>query len=100
NSPESFRLKESFSMFPQFLFNLRRSQFIQVFNNSPDETSFYRHSLMREDCSNSLLMIQPALVAYELHQETKPVSLDTSSIQPDRILMMDTFFQIVIFLVK
>lgn len=97
NSPESFRLKESFSMFPQFLFNLRRSQFIQVFNNSPDETSFYRHSLMREDCGNSLLMIQPALVAYELHQETRPVSLDTSSIQPDRILLMDTFFQIVIF---
>lgn len=97
NSSESFRLKESFSMFPQFLFNLRRSQFIQVFNNSPDETSFYRHSLMREDCSNSLLMIQPALVSYELHQETRPVSLDTSSIQPDRILLMDTFFQIVIF---
>lgn len=97
NSPESFRLKESFSMFPQFLFNLRRSQFIQVFNNSPDETSFYRHSLLREDCSNSLLMIQPALVAYELHQETRPVSLDTSSIQPEKILLMDTFFQIVIF---
>ena len=97
NSPESFRLKEAFSMFPQFLFNLRRSQFIQVFNNSPDETSFYRHSLMREDCSNSLLMIQPALVAYELHKETIPVSLDTSSIQPERILLMDTFFQIVIF---
>lgn len=97
NSPESFRLKESFQMFPQFLFNLRRSQFIQVFNNSPDETSFYRHSLMREDCSNSMLMIQPSLIAYVLHQETRPVSLDTSSIQPDRILLMDTFFQIVIF---
>lgn len=97
NSPDSFRLKEPFSMFPQFLFNLRRSQFIQVFNNSPDETSFYRHSLMREDCSNSLLMIQPALVAYQLHEQTKPVSLDTSSISPDKILLMDTFFQIVIF---
>lgn len=97
NSPDSFRLKESFSMFPQFLFNLRRSQFIQVFNNSPDETSFYRHSLMREDCSNSLLMIQPALVSYELNNETRPVSLDTSSITPERILLMDTFFQIVIF---
>lgn len=97
NSPESFKLKESFQMFPQFLFNLRRSQFIQVFNNSPDETSFYRHSLMREDCSNSMLMIQPSLIAYVLHQETRPVSLDTSSIQPDRILLMDTFFQIVIF---
>lgn len=97
DSPESFRLKERFAMFPQFIFNLRRSQFIQVFNNSPDETSFYRHTLMREDCSNSLLMVQPALFAYELYQETRPVSLDTSSIQPDRILVMDTFFQIVIF---
>lgn len=97
NSPESFRLRESFCMFPTFLFNLRRSQFLQVFNNSPDETTFYRHSLMREDCSNSLLMIQPSLVAYELHQETKPVSLDTSSIQPERILLMDSFFHMVIF---
>lgn len=97
NSPESFRLKDNFSMLPQFLFNMRRSQFIQVFNNSPDETTFYRNSLMREDCSNSLLMIQPALVSYELHKVPRPVSLDTSSIQPDRILLMDTFFQIVIF---
>lgn len=97
NQPESFKLKDPFCMFPTFIFNLRRSQFIQVFNNSPDETSFYRHSLMREDCSNSLLMIQPALVAYELYKDTSPVSLDTSSIQPERILLMDTFFQIVIF---
>lgn len=97
NSPESFRLKESFCMFPTFLFNLRRSQFIQVFNNSPDETTFYRHTLSREDCSNSLLMIQPSLVAYSMSEPTKPVSLDTSSIQPERILLMDTFFHIVIF---
>ena len=38
----SFRLAENFSLYPQFMFHLRRSQFLQVFNNSPDETSFYR----------------------------------------------------------
>lgn len=97
SNPDSFRLRDDFSMFPSFLFNLRRSQFIVVFNNSPDETSFYRHSLMREDSSNSLLMIQPSLAAYEMYQETQPVSLDITSIKPDRILLMDTFFQIVIF---
>ena len=98
DSPESFQLSPSFSMFPQFLFHLRRSQFIQVFNNSPDETSFYRHSLFLEDTLNSLVMIQPTLLAYSFSEPTHAVLLDNSSIQADRILMMDTFFHIVIFL--
>ncbi len=97
DSPESFQLSPTYSMFPQFMFHLRRSQFIQVFNNSPDETSFYRHSLFREDCYNSLVMIQPTLLAYSFNDATQAVLLDTSSIQPERILLMDTFFHIVIF---
>ena len=42
DDPSSFRLNDQMSMFPQFMFHLRRSQFLQVFNNSPDETSYYR----------------------------------------------------------
>ena len=38
----SFRLSSSFSIYPQFMFHLRRSQFLQVFGNSPDETSYNR----------------------------------------------------------
>ncbi|XP_074599524.1 transport protein Sec23 [Brevipalpus obovatus] len=97
DSPDSFRLPPNFTMFPQFMFHLRRSQFIQVFNNSPDETSFYRHSLLRGDCYNSLIMIQPMLVSYSFYEAPHAALLDTSSIQPDRILLMDTFFHIVIF---
>ena len=97
DSPESFQLAPSFTMFPQFIFHLRRSQFIQVFNNSPDETSLYRHSLFHEDCVNSLIMIQPTLLSYSFYEPTHAVLLDISSIQPDRILLMDTFFHIVIF---
>jgi len=41
-APTSFRLTDNFSIYPQFMFHLRRSQFLQVFNNSPDETAFYR----------------------------------------------------------
>ena len=49
---------------PQFMFHMRRSQFLQVFNNSPDETSYYRHVLLREDLTQSLIMIQPILYSY------------------------------------
>ena len=61
DDPNSFRLPDNFHLYPQFMFHLRRSQFLQVFNNSPDETSFYRAMLMREDLTQCLIMIQPIL---------------------------------------
>lgn len=97
DDPSSFRLPDNFTLYPQFMFHLRRSQFLQVFNNSPDETSFYRACLMREDLTQCLIMIQPILYAYTFNGPPEPVLLDTSSITPDRILLMDTFFQILIF---
>ncbi|XP_052767484.1 protein transport protein Sec23A-like isoform X1 [Mya arenaria] len=93
----SFRFSDNFSLYPQFMFHLRRSQFLQVFNNSPDETSYYRYMLNIEDLTQSLIMIQPILYAYSFSGTPEPVLLDTSSIQPDRILLMDTFFQILIY---
>ena len=97
DDPNSFRLPDNFTLYPQFMFHMRRSQFLQVFNNSPDETSFYRACLLREDLTQCLIMIQPILYAYTFNGPPEPVLLDTSSIQPDRILLMDTFFQLLIF---
>jgi protein transport protein SEC23 len=113
--PVSFRLTDNFSIYPQFMFHLRRSQFLQVFNNSPDETAFYRfvlplfgkyldakwshyrHILNEEDVNNSLIMIQPTLMSYTFDVEPQPVLLDSVSIKPDVILLLDTFFHILIF---
>ncbi|KAF9043586.1 hypothetical protein BDZ89DRAFT_1089992 [Hymenopellis radicata] len=95
--PASFRLGDNFSIYPQFMFHLRRSQFLQVFNNSPDETAFYRHILNEEDVDNSLIMIQPTLMSYTFDTPPHPVLLDSVSIKPDVILLMDTFFHILIF---
>lgn len=95
--PMSFRLSPTFSLYPQFMYYLRRSQFLQVFNNSPDETAFYRHVLTREDTSNSLIMIQPTLTSFSMEDEPQPVLLDSVSIQPDKILLLDTFFHILIY---
>ncbi|KAG5155043.1 hypothetical protein JHK82_013012 [Glycine max] len=55
----SFTLTPSFSLFPQFMFNMGRSQFVQVFNNSPDETAYFRMLLNRENISKAAVMIQP-----------------------------------------
>uniref|UniRef100_A0A7N6A8M6 Protein transport protein SEC23 n=1 Tax=Anabas testudineus TaxID=64144 RepID=A0A7N6A8M6_ANATE len=81
----------------QFMFHLRRSPFLQVFNNSPDESSYYRHHFNRQDLTQALIMIQPVLYAYSFNGPPEPVLLDSSSILPDRILLMDTFFQILIY---
>jgi len=92
----SFRLSSSFSIYPQFMFHLRRSQFLQTFSNSPDETSYNRMLLMRESCTNSLIMIQPTLLAYSFNGPPVPVLLDITSLEPDRILLLDTFFQVIV----
>ena len=98
DDPSSFRLEKNFTLYPQFMFHLRRSHFLQVFNSSPDETAFYRHVLNHEYVGDSLVMIQPTLDSYTFDQEGGvPVLLDSASIQPTHILLLDTFFQILIF---
>jgi len=97
DDPGSFHLSTNFTIYPQFMFHLRRSCFLQVFNNSPDETAFFRYMLNRENVSNSLVMIQPTLEAYSLQGPLSPVLLASTSVQPDKILLLDTFFRIIIF---
>ena len=97
DDPSSFKLSREFSLFPQFMFYLRRSQFLHTFNASPDESEYYRQLLMRENVSNSLVMIQPTLMMYQLDQEqANPVLLDIDSMKNNVILLLDTFFYITI----
>ncbi|MCL7036420.1 hypothetical protein MKW94_012382 [Papaver nudicaule] len=94
--PSSFRLASNFSLFPQFMYYLRRSQFIDVFNSSPDETAFFRLMLNQEGVVGSLIMIQPTLLQYSFDGPPIPVLLDISSISPDVILLFDSYFYVVI----
>ncbi|XP_053990610.1 uncharacterized protein LOC128882855 [Hylaeus volcanicus] len=96
NDPSSFHLSQEFSIYPQFMYHLRRSHFLQTFNASPDETAYYRTILLRENILNSLVMIQPALFQYTFESPPKPVMLDVQSLKPDVILLLDSFFHIVI----
>jgi protein transport protein SEC23 len=97
DEPASFRLAPEFSNFPQFVYHLRRSNFLQTFNASPDETAFYRTVIVREATMNCLVMIQPALLQYTFDQSApQPVLLDATSLRPNVILLLDSFFHIVI----
>eukprot|EP00397_Hematodinium_sp_SG-2012_P003443 GEMP01003451.1.p1 GENE.GEMP01003451.1~~GEMP01003451.1.p1 ORF type:complete len:611 (+),score=96.99 GEMP01003451.1:487-2319(+) len=97
DDPSSFMLATEFSIFPQFMYHLRRSTFLQTFNASPDETAFYRTVMLRENVVNTLVMIQPALLEYSFEEgPPRPVLLDSSSLKPNIILLLDTFFHVVI----
>ena len=60
---------------------------------------------MHEDVANSLLMIQPTLLSFDINtwgstpeeQEPEPVLLDSLSLGHSKILLLDTFFQILIY---
>eukprot|EP01117_Protostelium_nocturnum_P001741 TRINITY_DN1214_c0_g1_i1.p1 TRINITY_DN1214_c0_g1~~TRINITY_DN1214_c0_g1_i1.p1 ORF type:complete len:780 (-),score=240.58 TRINITY_DN1214_c0_g1_i1:189-2468(-) len=96
DDPDSFQLSRNFGFYPQFMFHLRRSHFLQVWNSSPDETAFYRYMLNRENATNTLIMVQPTLEAYSFQGEPQPVLLASTSIKADQILVFDSFFRVVI----
>lgn len=69
----------------------------QVFNNSPDETAYFRMLLNRENITNAAVMIQPSLISYSFNSLPQPALLDVASIAADRILLLDSYFSVVIF---
>ncbi|KAH9305192.1 hypothetical protein KI387_009596, partial [Taxus chinensis] len=97
DDPSSFSLSPRFAIFPQFVYHFRRSQFVQVFNNSPDETAYFRMILNRENVSNSIVMIQPSLISYSFSAPPDQALLDVAAISADRILLLDAYFTVVIF---
>lgn len=68
-----------------------------MFNNSPDETAYFRTLLNRETVSNATVMIQPSLICYAFNSLPAPALLDVQSIAADRILLLDAYFSVVIF---
>jgi len=97
DDPASFKLTAELAMFPQLMYHLRRSSFLQTFGTSPDETAYYRTIILRETTLNSLVMMQPALLQYSFDEgPPQPVLLDTCSLKTDVILLMDDFFHVVI----
>ncbi len=97
DNPNSFSLTSKFELFPQFMFYLRRSSFIQSFNESPDESTYYKYLLLAESVQNCTIMIQPLLFEYTAENPNPiPVYLDLNSLRNNCVLLLDTFFHVVV----
>jgi protein transport protein SEC23 len=93
DDPKSFKLTKEFNYFPQFMFYLRRSHFIQNFNASPDEVTYYKISMMRENIMNCTIMIQPVLFVYTAEKpECTAVFLEIGNMKTDWVLLLDAYF--------
>ncbi|KAJ3531646.1 hypothetical protein NMY22_g8067 [Coprinellus aureogranulatus] len=93
--PTSFHLTDNFSIYPQFMFHLHR--IVQYSSNGPLTERCFGHVLNEEDVNNSLIMIQSTLMSYTFDTPPQPVLLNSISIEHDVILLLDTFFHILIF---
>lgn len=96
NMPETLQLPNQFVYFPGFIYHLRRSGYLQVFNSSPDESAIIRLQLLKSSVPDSIVQIQPTLYSYRLDAAPEPVMLDSKAIQADNILLLDTFFEVLV----
>jgi protein transport protein SEC23 len=72
NDKGSFRLPPALKHFPQFIYHLRRSAFINPFGSPPDQSIYVKTCMQRESVPNCMVMIQPALLSYS-PGESEPV---------------------------
>lgn len=89
------RLPPQCVFFPAFIYHLRRSGYLQIFNSSPDETAIIRLQFIRSNVRDSIVQIQPTLYRYRMDAPAEPVPLDSSALQPDCVVLLDTFFEVV-----
>ena len=97
DKPDTLQIPDEISLIPQFMYYFRKSYFVQKFATSVDESALYKMTLNRESLSNMLVMIQPALFQYDLAEnEPSPVLCDFESLKPDIVLLVDTYFHLLV----
>lgn len=90
-------IAEEIGLIAQYFYYLRKSNFVKKFASSLDEMTFYKHTVLRENIDNTLIIIQPQLIEYSLaNEEPRAVMPDLSCLKKDVILLADTFFNIII----
>ncbi|KCZ74765.1 hypothetical protein H311_04267, partial [Anncaliia algerae PRA109] len=96
DSPSSLSLPSTMSFFPKFMYFFRRSLLVLLEAISPDEGAYHRNLLLRESTTNSITMIVPTLISYHYQGEAGPVEMDASSLNPEVILLFDSFHNVVV----
>ncbi|KAH9410606.1 Sec23/Sec24 domain-containing protein [Ordospora pajunii] len=94
--PNTLVLPDAMAYYPNFMFFFRRSLLVQTENNSADETTYYFSLLYNQKVNDALKLIKPTLVSYHYQRGVEAVEVDSKSLEPDVILVMDTFHNVVV----
>lgn len=94
------KINEKLTKLPSLMYSLRKNpQLIQIFNASPDETTYYHHWFMKFGLDLAPIAIQPKM--YQLHGNTEiEIPLDSNIIErvPSKtFLVLDSVFNIIIY---
>ena len=84
--------------YPRDMYFLRRSNFLQYFNSTPDETAYWRHHLIGQPAAEAHRMFCPDLVSYTANcVEPTAVPLSMDSVGDECVLVCDAFFYVAVF---
>ncbi|KAI4291733.1 protein transport protein SEC23 [Pancytospora philotis] len=89
-------LPDSMSYFPNFMFFFRRSLLVQRDGISEDESAYFRILVHKLRTADALKMIKPALIAFHYQGDVAPVELDSGSLDPESILVLDSFHNVLL----
>lgn len=96
NNPMSVVLPDSMSYYPNFMFFFRRSLLVQKDGISNDESAYFKLLLYKLKPSEAIKMIKPSLIAFHYQGDISPVELDTSNLNPESLLVLDSFHNVLL----
>lgn len=96
NNPASVFLPDSMSYYPNFMFFFRRSLLVQKDGISHDESAYFKLLVFRLKVSDAIKMIKPSLVSFHYQGDVSPVELDSASLDPEAILVLDSFHNVLL----
>lgn len=95
-NPSSVTLPDSMAYFPNFMFFFRRSLLVQTDGISNDESSYFKLLLFKLITEDAIKMIKPSLMSFHYQGDIVPVELDISSLNPECILVLDSFHNVLL----
>lgn len=96
-NPGSVMLPREAGILPGLVFHMRRSAVLRTSGASPDRSCFFRLLASTLDTFSSLVMVQPTLIGYQPGDGSgRPLPLEPASVTPDRVLLLDSFTQLVV----
>lgn len=96
DNPASVLLPDSMAYYPNFMFFFRRSLLVQKDGISKDESSYFSILLFKLMTEDAIKLIKPSLISFHYQGDIKPVDLDASSLDPECILVLDSFHNVLL----